>query len=136
MAKANGYKTLEAFAVSIGYNRSHYSRVLNSGTLSGKSLEKTAIGLGMKPHELLQIMQQPDAIRIQTDWSAANNPKYQDPDDVIRQRELEIEVLKEEVEALRQRLVQEIHLGKIVMTEKQMEEIERLRIALQKKQKP
>jgi len=136
LAKANGHKTLEAFAISIGYNRSHYSRLLGGEMLSGKALAKTAAGLGLKTDNLLHILQQPDAIRIQTDGSAVNNPKYQDQEDVIRQRELEIEVLKEEVEALRQRLVQEMHLGKIVMTERQMEEMEALRIALQQKQKP
>lgn len=61
---AKGFRTLEDFAKSIGYDRSHYSRMVGEGRFSKKAHLKTATALGLNPHELLQIMEGEDEIGV------------------------------------------------------------------------
>lgn len=105
LAKAKGFKTLEAFAKSINYHRSSYSRVLHGGVLSGKALQQTAAGLGMKPDELLQVLQNETGISIDAVLAPARPPLYVPPEENLARLEKENQVLRDELEGMRKRLV-------------------------------
>ena len=105
LAKARGFKTLEAFAKSINYHRSSYSRVLHSGELSGKALQQTAAGLDMSADELLQMLQSDAVIGIDTVLAKNRPPLYVPPEVNAARLERENQVLRDELEEMRKKLV-------------------------------
>ncbi len=99
----------EDFADHIGYDRSHLSRLLGYDRFNPKQIDKFANGLGMESQVLLQILESEDDVGrgIVPDKVAEPTPRYTPASDRVAALEKENQLLRDELEEMRRRLVEE-----------------------------